>query len=113
MIKVHCLAYSRAIRLLWLLEDLGQPYELVQYDRTDAFRAPEPFRKVHPLGKSPVMEDGDIIVSESVTCLRYLTEKFGDGTHRPKGNAAGNPGTCLMGTLVARGHDAVALVRGL
>ena len=83
MIKVHCLAYSRAIRLLWLMEDLSQPYELVQYDRTDTFRAPDALRKIHPLGKSPVIEDGDMQITESATCLRYLADKFGDETHRP------------------------------
>lgn len=83
MIKIHCLAYSRAIRLVWLLEDLGQPYDLVKYDRTDAFRAPRALQNVHPLGKSPVIEDGDLKLSESATCLRYLAEKFGDDIHSP------------------------------
>ncbi len=88
MITVHCLAYSRAIRLVWLLEDLSAPYKLVQYPRTDAFRAPDALREIHPLGKSPVMEDGDLKLAESATCLRYLADKFNDNTHRPE---AGNP----------------------
>lgn len=83
MITIHCLAFSRAIRLIWLMEDLGEPYDLIQYDRTDAFRAPSALRDVHPLGKSPVIEDGDLMLSESATCLRYVTDKFGDETHRP------------------------------
>lgn len=85
MIKIHCLAYSRATRLIWLMEDMGQPYDLVQYDRTDQFHAPDALKKVHPLGKSPVLEDGDLILAESATCLRYLVDKFGDKTHRPQG----------------------------
>lgn len=84
MITIHCLAYSRAIRLIWLMEDLGQPYDLVHYDRTDAFRAPQALRDIHPLGKSPVMEDGDLRLAESANCLRYLTRKFDDQTHTPK-----------------------------
>ncbi len=88
MIKIHCLAYSRAIRLVWLMEDLGQPYDLVQYDRTDQFRAPDALQKVHPLGKSPVIEDGDLKLSESATCLRYLVDKFDDHTHRPPRDTA-------------------------
>lgn len=84
MIKIHCLAYSRAIRLIWLMEDLAQPYNLVQYERTEEFRAPDALQKIHPLGKSPVIEDGDIQISESATCLRYLADKFDDKTHRPK-----------------------------
>ncbi|MEO1563416.1 MAG: glutathione S-transferase N-terminal domain-containing protein [Pseudomonadota bacterium] len=83
MITVHCLAYSRAIRLIWLMEDLGQPYNLVRYDRTDAFRAPKALREIHPLGKSPVIEDGDLRLAESASCLRYLTRKFDDQTHAP------------------------------
>jgi glutathione S-transferase len=88
MIKIHCLAYSRAIRLVWLLEDLRQPYDLIQYDRTEKFRAPEALRNVHPLGKSPVIEDGDLMLSESATCLRYLADKSGDETHRPARDTA-------------------------
>lgn len=84
MIKIHCLAYSRAIRLIWLMEDLSQPYDLVQYERTEDFRAPDALQKVHPLGKSPVIEDGDMQISESATCLRYLADKFDDKTHRPE-----------------------------
>lgn len=88
MIKIHCLAYSRAIRLLWLMEDLSQPYDLIQYDRTDNFRAPDALSKIHPLGKSPVIEDGDTQIAESATCLRYLAEKFSDETHRPSAGTA-------------------------
>jgi glutathione S-transferase len=90
MIKIHCLAYSRAIRLVWLLEDLDQPYDLVKYERTNDFRAPEALRTVHPLGKSPVLEDGDLMLSESATCLRYIADQFGDEAHRMAHNAVGN-----------------------
>ncbi|MEL6565112.1 MAG: glutathione S-transferase [Pseudomonadota bacterium] len=88
MITIHCLAYSRAIRLIWLMEDLGQPYDLVQYDRTDAFRAPQALRDIHPLGKSPVLEDSDLRLAESSNCLRYLTRKFDDHTHAPAPGSA-------------------------
>ncbi len=83
MITIHCLAYSRAIRLVWLMEDMHAPYKLVQYRRTDQFRAPAALQKIHPLGKSPVIEDKDLKIAESATCLRYLADKFGDETHRP------------------------------
>jgi glutathione S-transferase len=83
MITIHCLAFSRAIRLVWLMEDLKQPYKLVGYDRTAQFRAPQSLSKVHPLGSSPVIEDGDLVMAESVSCLRYIASKFGDDTHRP------------------------------
>lgn len=84
MITLHCLEYSRAIRLAWLMEDLHQPYDLIIYERTEDFHAPQSLARVHPLGKSPVMEDADLVLAESATCLRYLTNKFGDDTHQPK-----------------------------
>ncbi|APX17108.1 glutathione S-transferase [Phaeobacter inhibens] len=83
MLTIHCLAYSRAIRLIWLMEDLGQPYTVVTYDRTASFRAPDSLAKVHPLGKSPVIEDGDTMIAESATCLRYISDQYGDTQHRP------------------------------
>lgn len=83
MLTLHCLAYSRAIRVAWLLEDLGQPYELVTYDRTKDFRAPEELSRVHPLGKSPVIQDGDLTLAESSTCLRYIIDTYGSDAHRP------------------------------
>ncbi|MFV1594120.1 glutathione S-transferase [Phaeobacter sp. JH20_36] len=83
MLKIHCLAYSRAIRLIWLMEDLGQPYDVTTYDRTDNFRAPESLAKIHPLGKSPVIEDADMKIAESATCLRYLSDRYGDSRHQP------------------------------
>jgi glutathione S-transferase len=89
MITLHALKYSRATRVLWLLEDLGQPCHRVDYDRTDEFRAPERLSRVHPLGKSPVIEDGDEMIAESATILRYLVDKYGDQSHQPpRGTAA-------------------------
>ena len=83
MITLHALQYSRATRVLWLLADLGQPCNRIDYDRTEAFRAPEELSKVHPLGKSPVIEDGGAMIAESATILRYLADKFGDESHTP------------------------------
>ncbi|SFR45694.1 glutathione S-transferase family protein [Litoreibacter janthinus] len=83
MITLHALKYSRATRVLWLLHDLGQSCERVDYDRTENFRAPPALGKVHPLGKSPVIEDNGQLISESATILRYLAEKYRDTQHRP------------------------------
>lgn len=88
MITIHCLAYSRAIRLAWLMEDLQQPYDLVRYDRTPEFRAPQSLAEVHPLGKSPVLDDDGVKLAESATCLRYLAGKFGDASHVPEPGTA-------------------------
>ena len=88
MLRLHSLAYSRAIRVLWLLEELAVPCDLVTYRRTEANRAPAELKTVHPLGKSPVIEDGDLVLAESATILRYITETHGDGRFVPdKGSA--------------------------
>jgi glutathione S-transferase len=84
MITIHCLDNSRAIRLVWLMEDIGAPYDLKRYNRTAEFGAPEALKAVHPLGKSPVIEDGSLCIAESATCLRYLVEKFGASHYGPK-----------------------------
>ncbi|MEM5473565.1 glutathione S-transferase [Hoeflea sp. AS60] len=83
MITLHALKFSRATRVLWLLEDLGQTCKRVDYDRTSKFRAPEELSEVHPLGKSPVIEDRGEMIAESATILRYLAAKYGDESHQP------------------------------
>lgn len=83
MITLHALQYSRAIRVLWLLDDLDQPCNRIDYARTEAFRAPKDLSRVHPLGKSPVIEDDGEMIAESSTILRYLVAKFGDDSHTP------------------------------
>ncbi|GAA4228084.1 glutathione S-transferase [Sagittula marina] len=89
MITLHALKYSRATRVLWLLADLGQPCNRVDYDRTEAFRAPDALAQVHPLGKSPVIEDDGELIAESATILRYLAAKYDDTSHTPpKGTPA-------------------------
>ena len=80
MITVHHLEASRSQRILWLLEELGTPYELKIYRRDPATRlAPPELRKVHPLGKSPVITDGDEVIAESGAIIEYLVERFGPG----------------------------------
>ncbi|HVV86645.1 MAG TPA: glutathione S-transferase, partial [Kofleriaceae bacterium] len=80
MITVHHLERSRSHRVLWLLEELGLPYELVRYQRDpETMLAPASLRAVHPLGKSPVITDGDTTVAESGAILEYLVERHGGG----------------------------------
>ena len=88
MIKVHHLNNSRSHRVLWLLEELGTPYEIVHYKRDLMTRlAPPELKKVHPLGKSPVITDGDIVVAESGAIIEYLTKKHGNGKLWPAESA--------------------------
>ena len=80
MIKVHHLDYSRSTRILWLLEELGEPYELTTYHRDPStFRAPAELKQAHPLGKSPVIEHDGAVIAESGAILEYLAAKLGDG----------------------------------
>ena len=89
MVKVHHLNNSRSQRILWLLEELGTPYEIVHYQRMAPLPlAPPELKKVHPLGKSPVITDGGTTVAESGAIVEYLLERYGAGRMRP---AAGTP----------------------
>lgn len=83
MIVVHYLEKSRAHRVLWLLEELGLDYEVRTYRRTKEFRAPESLKMVHPLGKSPVIEDDGRIIAESGAITEYLVDKYGGESLRP------------------------------
>ncbi len=79
MITVHHLETSRSQRVLWLLEELGVPYTLKRYQRDPRTRlAPPELKRIHPLGKSPVITDGDDTVAESGAILEYLADRFGD-----------------------------------
>lgn len=80
MLVVHHLEKSRAQRVLWLLEELEVPYDVVSYRRDpQTWLAPDSLRSVHPLGKSPVVVDGGLTIAESGAILEYLVERYGDG----------------------------------
>jgi glutathione S-transferase len=84
MILVHHLNNSRAQRILWLLEELGLDYEIKKYQRDPkTMLAPPELRAVHPLGKSPVIQDGDTIVAESGAIIEYLVGRYGNGRLQP------------------------------
>ena len=77
-ITVHHLENSRSQRVLWLLEELGLPYEVKRYERNKAtMLAPPELKSVHPLGKSPVIEDDGQVVAETGAIVEYLVEKAG------------------------------------
>ena len=89
MITVHHLNNSRSQRVLWLLEELGLPYEIKKYARdAKTMLAPASLRKVHPLGKSPVITDDGVTVAESGAIIEYLVERYGNGRLAP---AIGTP----------------------
>jgi glutathione S-transferase len=85
MLKVHHLNNSRSQRILWLLEELGTPYEIVHYKRDATTRlAPPELKAVHPLGKSPVVTDGKLTIAESGAIVEYLIRTYGKGRLVPK-----------------------------
>lgn len=89
MITVHHLNNSRSQRVLWLLEELGLPYEIQKYQRDPkTMLAPPSLMKVHPLGKSPVITDDGTTVAESGAIIEYLIERYGNGRLAP---AIGTP----------------------
>lgn len=89
MITVHHLNNSRSQRILWMLEELGLDYEIKKYQRNPkSMLAPPELRAVHPLGKSPVITDGDNVVAESGAIIEYLLERDGGGRLVP---APGTP----------------------
>jgi glutathione S-transferase len=87
MIIVHHLNNSRSQRILWLLEELGVPYEVKRYERDPkTMLAPPALLAVHPLGKSPVIVDGTVTVAESGAIIEYLVAQYGGGRLIPPAN---------------------------
>jgi glutathione S-transferase len=80
MIILHHLNNSRSQRILWLLEELNLPYRVERYQRDAKTNlAPPELRAIHPLGKSPVIQDGDLVLAESGAIVEYLVERHGNG----------------------------------
>ena len=79
MLTVHHLNQSRSQRVLWALEELQLPYQIVRYQREKTMLAPAALKKIHPLGKSPVLEDNGYVLAESGAILEYLQETWDSG----------------------------------
>jgi glutathione S-transferase len=76
VIKLYHSPRSRSVRIYWLLEELGVPYELVTIDFTPPAR---PFAQSTPTGKVPTLEDGEVTMFESGAILEYVLERYGQG----------------------------------
>jgi glutathione S-transferase len=84
MLTLHHLNDSRSQRILWLLEELGTPHEIKRYQRDAQTRlAPPELKQVHPLGKSPVIVDGDVTIAESGAIIDYIIRRHGKGAMMP------------------------------
>ncbi|SNS49510.1 glutathione S-transferase [Tardiphaga sp. OK246] len=86
MLSVHHLNNSRSQRVLWLLEELGTPYEIIRYNRQPNMLAPPELRAIHPLGKSPVITDNGNTIAESGAIVEYLVKTYGNGRLIPADN---------------------------
>jgi glutathione S-transferase len=85
MIVVHHLENSRSQRILWLLEELGLEYDVRRYARDpQTMLAPAALRRIHPLGKSPLVTDGDLTLAESGAIIEYLVDRYGQDRLRPR-----------------------------
>ena len=84
MITIHHLNNSRSQRILWLLEELNLPYDIKFYQRdAKTMLAPPELKKIHPLGKSPVLTDGPHTIAESGAIIEYITRRHGGGRMQP------------------------------
>ena len=85
MITLHVLAQSRALRIVWLLELIGAPYQIKTYARhLETLLAPDELKAVHPLGKSPVIDDDGFVLNESGAITDYLIQTYGGGCLMPE-----------------------------
>ena len=79
MIVIHHLGVSQSDRIVWLMEELGLPYELEWYDRGPDMLAPAEYRALHPAGTAPTIEDGDLVLCESAAIVEYVINRHGKG----------------------------------
>ena len=100
MLTVYHLNESRSVRILWLLEEIGAPYQIVRFERDATRRAPAELAEVHPLGKAPVVRDGELVLAESGAIVEYLLERYGGGRLVPR------PGTAAWGLYLQWLHFA-------
>ncbi len=84
MIRIYHAPRTRSVRVIWLCEELNIPYEVVTIDFSREYRASDEWRAMHPQGKVPVMEDGDITIFESCAMIQYLLDRYGDGRLQPE-----------------------------
>jgi len=95
MIVVHHLDQSRSQRILWLLEELKVSYDIAFYERDAHQMAPESLRSIHPLGKSPIITDGDRVIAESGAIIDYIVRRYGNGRLQPNPAEPAYMFTCI------------------
>lgn len=114
MICVHHLEKSRSHRIIWLLELLGVEYDVHVYQRDPKTQqAPDALKRIHPLGKSPVITDGDQVVAESGAIIDYLLDRYGNGRFQPTDSATASWSDYRYWLHYAEGSLMPLLVMGL
>ena len=88
MLKIYHAPRTRGFRVIWLCEELKVPYEIKPVDFSPAYRATQEWRKLNPVGKIPVMTDGDLVMYESGAMVQYVLDRYGDNQLQP---ARGTP----------------------
>ena len=83
MLKIYHAPGTRGFRVIWLCEELDVPYQIVPVDMAPAYRATPEWRKLNPVGKVPVMSDGELTMFESGAMVQYVLDKYGNGKLRP------------------------------
>ncbi|OOR99435.1 glutathione S-transferase [Haemophilus paracuniculus] len=92
MITLYVLLQSRANRIAWLLEELNLAYQVEIFERDQHTKlAPATLKKIHPLGKSPILKDGNLVLAESGAIVEYLIERYGQGKLKPQAESADYP----------------------
>lgn len=80
MITIYHLEQSRSERMIWLMEELKLPYELQRFPRDPiTMMAPQEYRALHPIGKSPIIRDGSTVLIESGAIVEYIVNRYGNG----------------------------------
>ncbi len=88
VLKIYHVPGTRAIRVVWLCEELELPYERVPVDFSPEYRASAEWRRLNPVGKVPAMTDGDLILFESGAMVEYILDRYGEGRLRPTPGSA-------------------------
>ncbi|MGY8733709.1 MAG: glutathione S-transferase family protein [Pirellulales bacterium] len=85
--KVHHAPNTRSVRAIWLLEELGLPYDVQEYKLGDrSMRAPD-YLKIHPMGRVPALEDADVTIFESGAIVEYVLARYGEERMQPPVNS--------------------------
>ncbi|HTJ64017.1 MAG TPA: glutathione S-transferase family protein [Alphaproteobacteria bacterium] len=112
MITVYHLENSRSERVIWLLEELGLPYELQRFSREPTMRAPDALKAISPMGKAPMIRDGDTVIVESGAIVEYIANTAGGGRLAVKPGAP-NYGAYLQWMHFAEGSAMPAFILNL